>query len=395
MPIASNSPCTVPSSPSLPCSATNAASGWASSSCATRSGPTSIATTSWPSWRSALCARAPERSETVRSSEPPPLRTATFLAPALIDPGAAATASSCCGAARQLDHVGQLRSRSVSAAEPVPARPAAERVSVPPPSLARLGVVRAEEPVNVPISPVSGRAIALIRRMPSRMSSSGTPAKFSRIELAPLRPSTSMYAERPGTKATPLLRPIRSVVSTPSSVAQMNSPPSGRVQRGAPAEVLGERLEHHVAPAPVEIAQALDVLDPGRAAVGGALGEVGGDEQLGHRRAAQVGALFAEVQLLQHRPRRDRPAEAQARARGSSRTCPGRSRGPTDVAVPADVQRPASTASAAARPRSAAGRRGCPRAPAARARARPRPVAAGAAATSSPRRGSGSWGSCR
>ena len=43
-----------------------------------------------------------------------------------------------------------------------------------------------------------------------------------------------MYAERPGTNATPLLRAIRSVVSTPSSVAHTNSPPSGRVHDARP-----------------------------------------------------------------------------------------------------------------------------------------------------------------
>jgi len=82
-------------------------------------------------------------------------------------------------------------------------------------------------------SATCSRTISPIRRMPSRISSSGTPAKFKRIEQAPRRPS--MYAARPGTNATPsLLRACasRSVVSIrASSVAQMNSPPWGCVQR--------------------------------------------------------------------------------------------------------------------------------------------------------------------
>ena len=48
----------------------------------------------------------------------------------------------------------------------------------------------------------------------------------------------------------------RSVVSMYSgSVAQMNSPPCGFVHLALRAEVLRERLQHHVAPAPVEVLQ--------------------------------------------------------------------------------------------------------------------------------------------
>ena len=63
----------------------NAASGSHACSCATRSWPASLATTSWPRRLRACCTRAPERSDTVRSSDPPPLSTAT-LRVALIDP---------------------------------------------------------------------------------------------------------------------------------------------------------------------------------------------------------------------------------------------------------------------------------------------------------------------
>ena len=86
-PTSSRISCTVPSSPSRPCSATNATSGLASVSRATRSGPTSIPITSWPSASSASRTRAPERSDTWRSSERPPSSTATRL---IRRPGAAA-----------------------------------------------------------------------------------------------------------------------------------------------------------------------------------------------------------------------------------------------------------------------------------------------------------------
>ena len=68
----------MPSSPSRPCRAMNATSGAASRRAgATRSAPTSIAITSWPRRSSASSTRAPDFSETWRSSERPPFSTAT------------------------------------------------------------------------------------------------------------------------------------------------------------------------------------------------------------------------------------------------------------------------------------------------------------------------------
>ena len=56
---------------------------------------------------------------------------------------------------------------------------------------------RLEVPVSVPYSSTCSRTTSPISRIPSRMSSSPTPEKFSRIEEPP-RPSTN--AARPGTK---------------------------------------------------------------------------------------------------------------------------------------------------------------------------------------------------
>src|SRR5258707_1072066 len=75
----SSSSCTAPSSPSRPCRATNATSGAACSRRCTRSPPTSIAGAWGPSRSSASSTRAPDLSDTCRSSERPPLSTATRL----------------------------------------------------------------------------------------------------------------------------------------------------------------------------------------------------------------------------------------------------------------------------------------------------------------------------
>ncbi len=110
-----------------------------------------------------------------------------------------------------------------------------------------------EDPVSVPSRPVSPPMVRPMRRMPSRMSSSGTPAKFRRIEELPRRPS--MYAARPGTNATPSLR--RQQVGRVDAAVERrpDEQPALRLRPArASAEVLLQRLEHHVAPAPVEVA---------------------------------------------------------------------------------------------------------------------------------------------
>ena len=83
----------------------------------------------------------------------------------------------------------------------------------------------------------------------------------------------------------------------------MKSPPS-RLGPGRPAgKCSAQRRDHRVAPPPVDLGEALDVLAPA------AFGEVLADEVLGQGRGAEVGGLLAEHDLLHHRRRRDRPAE--------------------------------------------------------------------------------------
>ena len=88
------------------------------------------------------------------------------------------------------------------------------------------------------------------------------------------------------------------------SVAQMKRPPSGSVQVAPCRKELGQRRDHRVATAPVDPGQVLDVFAPA------AFGEVLAHEVLGQGRGAEVGRLLAEHDLLHHRRRRDRPAEA-------------------------------------------------------------------------------------
>ena len=68
-----------PSSPKRPCSALKAASGFNSASLCGASRPTSRRVTLKPSASSARAQASPERSETSRSAERPPISTATCL----------------------------------------------------------------------------------------------------------------------------------------------------------------------------------------------------------------------------------------------------------------------------------------------------------------------------
>src|SRR4051794_2355986 len=84
----SRTPCTVPSSPPRPCSALKTTSGLGESAATSpsRSRVTSIDQASKPSSSSAVVTSRPETSETSRSADQPPMRTATRLrAPDTLD----------------------------------------------------------------------------------------------------------------------------------------------------------------------------------------------------------------------------------------------------------------------------------------------------------------------
>ena len=255
-------------------------------------------TTSWPRRSSASSTRAPERSDTWRSSERPPLSTATRLI------------------ARRRAPRARRRARSAATAR------ARRRAPGPAPRGGRAGAsAGAGGPVSVAVErDLLARRPCRCARTPSRMSSSPTPEKFSRIDEPP-RPSRNARAA--GHERDVLAQRAREQVGRVDVVGQRrpDEQPALRAASSVASarEVLGERVEHRVAPAPVELAQRR-----ARRRCQRRSREVGGDEVLGQRRGAEVGGLLAEVQLLEHRPRRDAPSRGAGPARGSSRTCRGR-----------------------------------------------------------------------
>ena len=97
-------------------------------------------TTSWPSRSSASSTRAPERSETCRSSESPPLRTATFIRPC-----AAAAARATSGSARRLGAPAAARRRLGAGQRAVERDLLADDLADPPDALADRVVADAGE----------------------------------------------------------------------------------------------------------------------------------------------------------------------------------------------------------------------------------------------------------
>src|SRR4029077_2251447 len=77
MPRTSSIPCSVPSSPGRPCNTFRAASGLSARSVAATSRSTSTRLTRWPVRSSASAHALPERKDTSRSADHPPMRTAT------------------------------------------------------------------------------------------------------------------------------------------------------------------------------------------------------------------------------------------------------------------------------------------------------------------------------
>ena len=83
MPASLSNPCTVPSSPGTPCSALNTTSAFVSANRAATSRSISIRVTRCPRDSSALATPSPLMSETGRSADQPPIRTATCHGPRL------------------------------------------------------------------------------------------------------------------------------------------------------------------------------------------------------------------------------------------------------------------------------------------------------------------------
>ena len=193
-----------------------AASGFAARSCATSSGPTSIATTSCPRRRSASCACAPERSDTLRSSELPALehrhplggahrslaawRSVSCPDPSvepLIDPAAAGRSpiALALAPARQLDDVRQPGARS-------PARPAAVSARLAGRGPAR---IRSARRTGRPVRAWPCRSAACPRGCPRRARRRSSGASRRR------RCARPCMRRVPGTNATPSLRPREQV----------------------------------------------------------------------------------------------------------------------------------------------------------------------------------------
>ena len=274
-------------------------SGASSRRRATRSWSTSIADR--PRGRAARARPRPGRPSAAtpaRSSERPPFRTATRL-----------IALRRRGAPRRPPRRGRC-STSASSAVGLPARPRAP---------AAVGAGRCAGQRRRRARPARRRPRRCGAR-PRGCPSSPTPEKFSRIEEPP-RPSR--YAARPGTNATFARERARQQVGRVDVVGQRGPDEQAalglRPRRLGAGSARSERLEHRVAAAAVELAQRV-----ARSARQLALAKyvatnswVSDDVQ----RSAPCLPMFI---FSQHRPRRDGPAEPDARPRGSSRTCRGR-----------------------------------------------------------------------
>ena len=267
IPSSSSSSWTVPSSPPRPCSATNATSGRASPSRSTRSGPTSIATTSWPS-RSQRVLHARARAQRDLPLERVAALEDRDLHPALRRSGSTREAGSEDGLGRR-----PRRGRLGAGQRAVERDLLADDLADPADALADRVVADARE-----VQPHLRAAAAV---------EVGRAAGHERDVLA--------QRARQQVGRVDVVRQPR-----PDEQAALRPGP-GRLAR----EVLGERLEHDVAPPPVDAGELADVGEPV------ALGEVGAHEQLRQRRGAEVRGALAEVELVEHGPRRGAPAQAQ------------------------------------------------------------------------------------
>ena len=348
MPRISSSSCGVPSSPPGPCRAMKATSGRSSLSERTRSASASRGTTSWPSEARASSTRAPERSDTCRSSELPPFSTATFMTSTAATGGAAA------------------RQPAEPRASGDPVAPDAER------RRRRNCVLGGDRLVQPDLLADDGAdppdALAdLVVVGPGEVQPHGV--------AAPLPVDIRRSAGHEGHVLAQRLRQQVGGVDVVRERRPDEEPAARPGPRRLGREVALERLEHRVATGAVDVAEAVDVSPPA------ILREVLEREVLGERRGAEVGRLLAERRSSPSPGGARPPSRGGCRGRGSSRTFRRRSR---------SRRRRAGTAAAAGRPRSAADRTGCPRPRGPRGCGRARPAAAGAPARASRPPGSGS-----
>ena len=240
MPSISSSSCTVPSSPSRPCSAMNAASGARSRSSATSSAPTSIASTSWPSRCSASSTLRAGAQRHAALQRAPALehrdlaRSPSGSACRCVGPGGApwrspARLQRC--SSRLPCRRDRRRGRSVRPASADVAGRAAPCLVRPAQQRRRRRPGR-RVPVSVPNRPTCSRTTLPMRRIPSRMSSLGHAREVQAhrgARRAPVQVGGAPGHER---DALALQRPRQQVggVDVAGSVAQMNSPPCGSVQ---------------------------------------------------------------------------------------------------------------------------------------------------------------------
>ena len=269
IPSSSSSSWTVPSSPPRPCSATKATSGRSAVSRSTRSGPTSIG--------DHLVAEPVERvlHARARAQRDLPLERVAALEdrdlhPALRRSGSTRASGSGAAVPRPAAGSGGLRAGQRAVERELLAHDLAD----PPDALADRVVADAGE-VQPHLRAAAAVEVGRAAGDERDVLAQGAGQQVGGVDV--------VRQPRPDEQAALRARP-------------------GRLAR----EVLGQRLEHDVAPAAVDARELADVGEPV------ALGEVLAHEQLRQRRGAQVGGALAEVELVEHGPRRRGPAQPQA-----------------------------------------------------------------------------------
>src|SRR5215204_390928 len=269
MPRVSRSACTVPSSPPGPCRQMKAASGEISISAPVVESSMSSGWTSWPMRSRACCTRRPVTKETSLSMECPPRSTATR-------------------ATRPLTFRAGIEARRAAA------------------------VQRAFLAVRAAFQ-VAPELHALPDHLGEQLYAAPDPLWFHEREVEP----HVVLARSRGAPVEPLARHVGDV---PGYGAREHR---GRIQvrgEGGPDEEpalgvgpidlfgheLGQGVEHRVAALFIHGGQALYVGPPVRVL------EVGGDHHLREVRRAEVGALFADVDLVQDTGLRMHPPEPDA-----------------------------------------------------------------------------------